>query len=318
MQLNSLLDRLPNEIADKIMSLATIIGRLRVLGFNLKKELNYNNEGCVFKRISDLVCLAKSRYFLLHLIAKHLTINNETQSAIKQELYYGHNSFGSESFDNKIRETQINLEAIYYDQNECNIQKLCDFMNSLKDDISTRREKTIVDFKFEIREHPIKIPDDEGMGEEFLNSAKYAKSYITSIRDCFSDKMGLLLSSHCIIDNQKTSNEFLINPGLFMVINENVFVKRAHDFDQMVNVIKEMIETEEEPNIHIATQIGTFPLILLMENAKKVKLNCGEFLSCDNIVLGEDVSFMATNTMANKEKLQAYIDSHNLNVEPCL
>ena len=61
MQLNSLLDRLPNEIADKIMSLATIIGRLRVLGFNLKKELNYNNEGCVFKRISDLVCLAKSR-----------------------------------------------------------------------------------------------------------------------------------------------------------------------------------------------------------------------------------------------------------------
>ena len=306
------------EIETIIIPLAIIVGRLRVLGFNLKKELNYNNEGCVFKKISDLVYLAKSRYFLLYLIAKHLTINKKTQLIIEEETFNYTNSFNCDSFNKKIRETKIDFKYIFYDQSECNIQKLCDFMNSFKYDISTRRKTTIVDFKFEIRKHPITMPDVEKCDEEFLQSVQYSEFFIRSSRLCFLAKMKLLLSSYGIIDNRETTIGVSVNPGFFLAINESTFVNRAHAFDKMVNVIKEMIEAEEDPHIHITTPIDTFPLILLMENAKKVMPDRDEFRSCDNIVVGEDVSFMATNTMSNKEKLQAYIDSHNLNVEPCL
>ena len=91
----------------------------------------------------------------------------------------------------------------------------------------------------------------------------------------------------------------------------SILRKKLTIFKQRLELLENMLIYDKHHHINKVTE-DPYPLILICENDEVVKSLNTEFRAIKSLKLGTDITFIATDTVINKEKLIKYLQENNI------
>lgn len=281
----------PERLFSNISILNIYLARARQLGINLQEVREIQSLEENFRQVMDIFYLYL--LFSTHLVVKKNGIQDwarEEQWAIGDEMAQ---HLSLQNMFQKIRESNISIREIYHHPTAENCEKIVALL--------TLPEHCKVQQLFEYTEAPL---EEGGRGQ-------LGSSYGYVVRNVGTWTFDCLLYSLC--------------SGYY---NRVDFQGIAHELRHYINTLEKRFSVTQRllaspPNpLILSTEDlellnNPLPIILCYNQSRHIRLLSGgsqEYRAQTPLKLGEEIQTIATDTETNIQRLKAYVDRHQLNL----